>query len=169
MIHACAPGTSERASDRERESARSRKINYISKVKIEFRVGVLASERGGCEGRDETRGRLFLFGVDPRPLGNGRNFKRKFTNEGDYPAPAPRPARRPRRNPFRRRSLFPFARGPVAPAAWKERGETPTAENRGRRFSTGGASFPERFIAGEPPPDFSRARPLFSRADVAVQ
>lgn len=29
---------------------------------------------------------MFLFGVDPRPPGNGRNFKRKFTNEGDFPS-----------------------------------------------------------------------------------
>lgn len=34
-------------------------------------------------------GRLFLFDVDPRPLGNGRNFKRKFTNEGDFPSSLP--------------------------------------------------------------------------------
>lgn len=36
------------------------------------------------KGRAGTR--LFLFGVDPRPPGNGRNFKRKFTNEGDFPS-----------------------------------------------------------------------------------
>lgn len=64
---------------------RSRKINYISKVKIEF-----------GEGGRAGNARLFLFGV-ALPLqspGNGRNFKRKFTNEGDFPSlPSPAPTR----------------------------------------------------------------------------
>lgn len=64
--------------------ARSRKINYISKVKIEF----------GWRGAFVfARRRSPSPSLSAAPYSrNGRNFKRKFTNEGDFPRTPPRPA-----------------------------------------------------------------------------
>jgi len=65
-----------------RGRARSRKINYISKVKIEFRwrgAFVFAQRRPSSRPVPQSL---------PVPR-NGRNFKRKFTNEGDFPCAPP--------------------------------------------------------------------------------
>lgn len=62
-----------------RGRTRSRKINYISKVKIEF----------GWRGAFVfARRRSSSLSVIPYSR-NGRNFKRKFTNEGDFPRTPP--------------------------------------------------------------------------------
>lgn len=60
---------------------RSRKINYISKVKIEFgwRGAFVFARR---------RSSSLSLPVIPYSR-NGRNFKRKFTNEGDFPRTPP--------------------------------------------------------------------------------
>lgn len=65
-----------------RGRAWSRKINYISKVKIEF----------GWRGAFVfARRRSSSLPSSTAPYSwNGRNFKRKFTNEGDFPrTPSP--------------------------------------------------------------------------------
>lgn len=65
-----------------RGRARSRKINYISKVKIEF---------GWWGAFVFARRRSSSLSPSATPYSrNGRNFKRKFTNEGDFPRTPPR-------------------------------------------------------------------------------
>lgn len=62
-----------------RSHTRSRKINYISKVKIEFRWrgAFVFAQRRSSSPSSVPYSR------------NGRNFKRKFTNEGDFPCTPP--------------------------------------------------------------------------------
>lgn len=71
---------------------RSRKINYISKVKIEF------GWRGAFVFARHRSSSLALS-VIPYSR-NGRNFKRKFTNEGDFPHSSPFPDRERRRGGY---------------------------------------------------------------------
>lgn len=107
-----------------RGRARSRKINYISKVKIEFGwrgAFVFARRRSPSLSLSAT-----LYSR------NGRNFKRKFTNEGDFPRTPPR------RFPDRRRTR------------WRRRGGY-EEENRTALFRS---RFP-RFIINARPETFS--------------
>lgn len=108
-----------------RGRTRSRKINYISKVKIEFgwRGAFVFARR---------RSSSLSLSVIPYSR-NGRNFKRKFTNEGDFPrTPPPFPTRGRRRGGYEE-------------------------ENRTKLFRS---RFP-RFIINARPETFSEFRLLF--------